>query len=134
MFLLFFLDIGQRFAAVAVGADVRKQKLLSHKPVSLTTTASKLGTQWCVSPQLPGLNRPYMFPFVFLGQWREDIRKVIESMESNDSTGFQYGITRTHSGATGEQGPNKGPLSGAKGVRFADQERAEPIGSPMQSK
>jgi hypothetical protein len=65
---------------------------------------------------------------------REDVRKAIESMESNDSTGFQYGILRAHSGATGEQGPNKGPMSEAKGVRFADQERAEPIGSPMRPK
>jgi hypothetical protein len=65
---------------------------------------------------------------------KEDVRKAIKSMESNDSTGFQYGIPRAHSGATGEQGPNKGPMSEAKGVRFADQERAEPIGSPMRSK
>jgi hypothetical protein len=65
---------------------------------------------------------------------REDVRKAIESMESNDSTGFQYGIPRAHSGATGEQGPNKGPMSEAKGVRFADQERAELVGSPMRSK
>jgi hypothetical protein len=33
--------------------------------------ASKLGTQCCVSPQLPRLNPPYMFPFVYLGQWSE---------------------------------------------------------------
>jgi hypothetical protein len=65
---------------------------------------------------------------------KDPVRKVIESMEWNDSTGFQYGIPRAHSGATGEQGPNKGPMSEAKGVRFADQERAKPIGSPMQPK
>jgi hypothetical protein len=37
----------------------------------LTTTASKLGTQWGVSPQLPGLNPPYMFSFVCRGKWSE---------------------------------------------------------------
>jgi hypothetical protein len=65
---------------------------------------------------------------------REDVRKAIESMESNDSNGFKYGIPRAHSGATGEQGPHKGPMSEAKGVRFAVQELAESIGSPMRSK
>jgi hypothetical protein len=52
-------------------------------------------------------------------------------MESNDSSGFKYGILRAHSGATGEQGPKEGPMSEAKGVCFAVQERAESIGSPM---
>jgi hypothetical protein len=64
----------------------------------------------------------------------DDVRKAIESMESNDSTGFNYGIPHAHSGATGEQGPKKGPMSEAKAVRFAIQEQAEPVGSPMRSK
>jgi hypothetical protein len=65
---------------------------------------------------------------------REDVRKAIELIESNDSSGFKYRIPCVHSGATGEQGPIKGPTSEAKEVRVAVIEPAESIGSLVRSK
>jgi hypothetical protein len=62
------------------------------------------------------------------------VRKAIESIESNDSSGFNYGIPRAHSGATGKQGPTEDPTDKAKEVRFAVIEPAESIGSLMRSK
>jgi hypothetical protein len=65
---------------------------------------------------------------------RRVVRKAIEPIELNDSSGFKYGIPRAHSGATGEQGPIEGPTSEAKEVRFAVEEPTESIGSLVRSK
>jgi hypothetical protein len=65
---------------------------------------------------------------------REDVRKAIELIESNNSSGFKYGIPRVHSGATGEQGPIEGLTSEAKEVRFAVREPSESNGSFVRSK
>jgi hypothetical protein len=65
---------------------------------------------------------------------KEDVRKAIELIESNDSSGFKYGIPCAHSGVTGEQGPIEGPTSKAKEVRFAAKNPAKSIGSLVRSK
>jgi hypothetical protein len=95
------------------------------------------GRACMVAANVPMTIRYKLFPKAFEYATDTDglhVRKAIESMESNDSSGFKYGIPRAHSGATGEQGPKEGPMSEAKGVRFAVQERAESIGLPMRSK
>jgi hypothetical protein len=54
------------------GVEETKRRTCCHSsPQSLHISTSKLGTQRCVSPQLPRVNSPYVFPFVCIGRWSE---------------------------------------------------------------